>query len=684
MEEDKPKLWRKRDRSEELFLEERSPGAVRLFVEYHENAPVWSQSSLRIYPTIIEVLCVSDPVFMDLLLEDFDSRIKNIRFYDKTTIEIIRETLMAIPPFDKTFKTLGKKHIPHEYRDWDRYRLKAICNGKGSFFVNTATMTTFQYGKEVIISTAFVLVPDVFKKLILPLLSAEEVARLEQTGSEFRKLIMGSDVWQLLFSRDFPEIYDSQTFSIQMINHNDEKQESEHSHITYLKRISKFKLYDRPYYQKTDPPYWKQLYEYQMKNNFTHTRAMMLEFMLMPKCCGFYRGRMLKWIHTHGCVITYPLQQQGEQTPPFESDCFVLKKLLHSNVLKYAESQKKIEEQKLIEEQKELDFFLTMTVSLRRLHVINGYEFNKKYLLMRFRNEGTLADNLVEKIVSNDTYRFVMCEYDKPNTPVFKDPTKVTDCGLVGDTGYYYREVDHWYRDPDRWNTFSEKERYVLVDHDQNIRMNIDHHLLFYPCYSTPSHCFLLYNTRDKTCEWHRTQRGGTFLIADDIPFNPHHNQTRMYTHSDKWLVWTLDVNRIAIKRAGTPHFKDLELKFHPEFRINAGCIVGDRLYLFQPRQWVVVVNLEDAYERDVLELRKRHTYKIYPITHPFDYVRMTFLGPALCQFESNDSPVICCIHPNDKSVQLVACQVCQIPVKFMCSECKTPACSDKHLKCCK
>ena len=663
MEKDKPKLWRKRDRSE-VFVKE---GAVKLYVDYVEKGPVWSKTSLDITRETIYVECASDPVFMDLLLEDFDSHIKHNNYYDSTTIEIIRETLMAIPPFDKTVKALKKKHIPFALRDWEhgRFTLKVICNGSGSFFVNTATMTTFQYGKEIIISTAFKLVPDVFKNFILPLLSYEEVARLEQTGSEFRELIINSNVWELLFAGAFREIYDPETFSIQMIDHA-EKQMSEHSHIVYLESISELHTNQRPYYKKTDPPYWKQLYEYQMKNNFAYTKELKGTVGLMDmNGCGFYRGRVLMWPRDLQCVISYPLQRQG-----FSPEIFHLRKFI-------ATDREATQSTQLW-----LDIFLAAVHAAASVNVIDMIEFNNKYLFLRFYSRERFRD-LVNKFTFNDDKFSVICEYDKPNTPVFKDPTKVTDCGLVGDTGYYYREIDHWYRDPDRWNIISEKERYVLVDHDQNIRMNFDHHLLFYPCYSTPSNCFLLYNTRNGTCEWHKTQRGGTFLIARDIPFNPRPNQTRMYTHSDKWLVWTLSVNRIAIKRAGEPHFEDLELlNSDPEFRINAGCIVGDRLYLFQPRKWIVVVNLKDVLTNK--KYKKGTTYKVYPITHPFDYVRMTFLGPALCQFGGNESPILCCIHPDDPSVKLVACQVCQIPVQFMCSECKTPACSDEHLKCCK
>lgn len=672
MEKDKPKLWRKRDRSE-VFVKE---GAVKLYVDYVEKGPVWSKTSLDITRETIYVECASDPVFMDLLLEDFDSHIKHNNYYDSTTIEIIRETLMAIPPFDKTVKALKKKHIPFALRDWEhgRFTLKVICNGSGSFFVNTATMTTFQYGKEIIISTAFKLVPDVFKNFILPLLSYEEVARLEQTGSEFRELIINSNVWELLFAGAFREIYDPETFSIQMIDHA-EKQMSEHSHIAYLKSISELRLGERPYYKKTDPPYWKQLYEYQMKNNFIYMRPLITAYSNPHTyCCGFYRGRVLQWVNPSTCIITYPLQTEQKSQDP----AFSLRRFRHSRFIERDESRKLGEHEK----QEELDNFIEYTMHSKISNVTNIIEFNNKYLFLRFRSRQQ-QHNFINYLPFYDDNFSAICEYDKPNTPVFKDPTKVTDCGLVGDTGYYYREVDHWYRDPDRWNIISEKERYVLVDHDQNIRMNFDHHLLFYPCYSTPSNCFLLYNTRNGTCEWHKTQRGGTFLIARDIPFNPRPNQTRMYTHSDKWLVWTLSVNRIAIKRAGEPHFEDLELlNFDPEFRINAGCIVGDRLYLFQPRKWIVVVNLKDVWTNK--KSKKGTTYKVYPITHPFDYVRMTFLGPALCQFGGNESPILCCIHPDDPSVKLVACQVCQIPVQFMCSECKTPACSDEHLKCCK
>jgi hypothetical protein len=302
-------------------------------------------------------------------------------------------------------------------------------------------------------------------------------------------------------------------------------------------------------------------------------------------------------------------------------------------------------------------------------------EFNNKYFFLRSDAHAEYQDLFSKRFSSFDDKVSVICEYDKPNTPVFKDPTKVFDCGLIGDTGYYFQEEEPWTFE----NTYY---RYVLVDEDKNVRVEFEKEFRIFPCYSTASDCFLLYDTKNELCEWRGIQKGGTYLIAGNLDFNP--TRVNCYTHSNRWLVHTFGQNQIVIWRADLPNTSVmLKLGFDPNFRIRAACIVGNRLYLFQPRKWIVVVNLEYAYSREELKMSKKDTYRIYPLKHPFDYVRMTFLGPALCYYGGNDVPIILWIDPNKKETVLVACQVCQVPVQSMCSDCNTPACSEEHLECC-
>lgn len=104
------------------------------------------------------------------------------------------------------------------------------------------------------------IVRDVFINIILPILSDKEVRMLEKVSQQMRWVIFTSNAWERLFERKFREIYHPGIFSAEILAH-DPKPE-------YLKLLDS--ISDSP--EKRTPgytrPYWKLLYEYQLKNNF--------------------------------------------------------------------------------------------------------------------------------------------------------------------------------------------------------------------------------------------------------------------------------------------------------------------------------------------------------------------------------------------------------------------------------
>ena len=58
-----------------------------------------------------------------------------------------------------------------------------------------------------------VIPPSIFDGIIVHRIGPRELGRMEQTGKALRNLIKQSDMWKILFERDFPELYRKMTFT---------------------------------------------------------------------------------------------------------------------------------------------------------------------------------------------------------------------------------------------------------------------------------------------------------------------------------------------------------------------------------------------------------------------------------------------------------------------------------------
>lgn len=105
------------------------------------------------------------------------------------------------------------------------------------------------------------MIHDIFVYILIPNLSFRDVASLETASRITRRMIIASDAWKLLFKKDFPEIYHPDMFSKRLIN-----QETPPRYIKILNDMSKEG--GRLGMESDTRPYWKLLYEYQLKNKF--------------------------------------------------------------------------------------------------------------------------------------------------------------------------------------------------------------------------------------------------------------------------------------------------------------------------------------------------------------------------------------------------------------------------------
>lgn len=102
---------------------------------------------------------------------------------------------------------------------------------------------------------------DIFIQILLPLLSYKEILALEGASKEIRWVVVRFDVWKILFQRDFPEIYHPDIFSAEILAHVPKP-----DYLKFLDSISNPPEKRAFGYKR---PYWKLLYEYQLKNKFS-------------------------------------------------------------------------------------------------------------------------------------------------------------------------------------------------------------------------------------------------------------------------------------------------------------------------------------------------------------------------------------------------------------------------------
>lgn len=125
------------------------------------------------------------------------------------------------------------------------------------------------------------MIHDILVYILLPNLSFKDVQSLETASRITRRMIIASDTWRLLFKRDFPEIYYPDMFSNTLIN-----QDSPPKYITTLNNMSKEG--GRLGMESDTRPYWKLLYEYQLKNKFD------LEYKFQNYSTTFYKHKYLE------------------------------------------------------------------------------------------------------------------------------------------------------------------------------------------------------------------------------------------------------------------------------------------------------------------------------------------------------------------------------------------------------
>ena len=196
--------------------------------------------------------------------------INPIIIYDRNK-QILYVFAIANEPID--IKTLPKdvparesvqKALENLDNSFDRgvvLRTSFVLDGQDDIvaFIQLPAFVPIVNGKTVEWEDA--IIHDIFIPVILPMLSVKELRMLEQVSAQTRFLILKSRAWEIIFEQGFPEIYPgSDIFSDEMINHDPKP-----DYLKLLDSISK------PSEERTfgyPRPYWKLLYEYQLKNNF--------------------------------------------------------------------------------------------------------------------------------------------------------------------------------------------------------------------------------------------------------------------------------------------------------------------------------------------------------------------------------------------------------------------------------
>lgn len=573
--------------------------------------------------------------FVVSLSNDANAKAVIIRMFDELDLsdlsnemrQQIRDTLIMIPDHKivkEALTSLGFGFL-------DGPIIETVCTGRDAIFVHKGVWIHFQYGRKLN-PEELVTNRDVFKKNVLPFLSYKDIQRLESSSIAFRKNIMNFDVWQDLFQRDYPELYNPEIFSAKLVGDRDKWRSYAHIHL--LDNASTFQK-QRPFYEKSKPPLWKLLYEYQKTNRFDAAEWVINPDGPTDPFCTFYRGKILT-IGNLKFMKTLP----GEEGKTPDLGSITLR------------------------ETAPIWLWLTST----HYESIYSFEFNDNFIYISLRTpDGTFLSNL--------------WSWDDLKGPaIVSNSNQILECGLIGDSGYYFAEEDPNYVMNFSWPA-NIKYRHVLVDRKRGLHKAFDAHLRVIPCYSTPSETFLLYDVDAEQCDWYRLKSNAQpSLITGGLKFNP--NESFLCTYSNRWLVYAPVQNTVVIVRAGVPEVTvELRISHEDAFRITDGCIVGDQLFLFQSRRWIVVVDLHKAYNREEMELSRKDTYFAYPFEERLEYVRMTIFGPALCVRSSNRPPLMLIL--DTKKIKLVSCQVCQVPVTRMCSLCKTPSCSKEHMYCC-
>lgn len=597
--------------------------------------------------------------FVDLEIFDLYVQGKNIPY-----VGLIREALATLPKFFRHGTVLT-----------------GICMGANTVFLvqQKDSFGVLQRGKWVSWEDIIITQWDLFKVGVLPLLSYKDILALETTNFALRKHIINSDIWQVLFARDFPEIYNPEIFSYYLLVVMRGLGAQDAYHIALLKRIAKqgaragfqdFAAFNEKFDVSEHPTLlWKLLYEYwrtykpgAVENAFIRTTNRH-DPNDRIETCAFYRGKVmtLNYRGQPGFTIGYP----GSK---YHMELF------------YDSNDKNRKNRRLNQSAK--DFFAWKDANYRDGEtLIASFEFNERYVLMRLMNT----------VGGQKVYTRRICDY-RTEEPLLMKYSKKKEVwmALLGPTGYVFSQIDPNYPVYGLRLGSEKKRRHVIVDHTRNLRLELDNKFSVWCDHATPSECFLLHNENTGTCQWRKLapapktldgpvitdlSQGSSLVIPNiDIPIT---RETAFYIFSNKWLAHPVgDTNNICIWSANHPEREEYLMSDVP---MGRGCIVGNDLYVIA-QGTLLIVNMEKIFTKAPGVHVRRFALEGLGVAN-FDYMRMTFLGPVFCFYDPHKEPKMLVV--DKKKFELVSCQVCQISVESMCSLCETPACSEAHLRCC-
>ena len=478
----------------------------------------------------------------------------------------------------------------------------------------------------------------------------KQVLALERI-KHYRLLISDNtyNVWQNLFAKDFPHLYAPtmlpESFTKAAIKGN--------LLCAFLDEISRNRLRVHAYDSNTRP-YWKLLYEYhstlhkishwKIVNKLSLPSDRSVFFHLSPtptkvdvdkvKTCALFKDsivcfgggedRLLERSFGKPWINRKVDKDVREYQRKFAFNC--LDKIL----VKVKNKNKK---------KKEFIFKVRDTAS------VLAFEVREKHAFFSIQYEKNHEPHARKFIFGTDEPYMIGTN------------KQITDVGLIGDGAYFVKKLN----DTTIVNS-TNKPRDVL----EGKRIHV--------CYNTVSNCFIQADLFKNNLEWKILTEAGIKNVRkvswQDVK---DFDSRKKFTLNENYWVWELgNGGEFAILYKNRP-LQKVKIQYGPPKSTDV-CIVNNWLYVFS-LIGITVINLEN------LENQKLHEYEKRPESKDH-YIRVHPLGFALCYEDPETHPIF--IVPDADKFKLLGCQICQKPSKFKCSECKTPACSEIHFKCCK
>lgn len=562
--------------------------------------------------------------------------------------------------------------------------LKAViyAEDEQSIFMDPASFTLVSGGRRARIEESFNS-SEIFVNRMLPFFTYKDILKLETI--KFFRLIISNyklGVWQTLFARDFSQLYTPQILPSSTTEKADIEIRTRSNFLCkFLDNISKSTDRIGTANSKTRP-YWKLLYEY----HFTlpkrpkwittdvpipKNRTITLQNDPIPldelKTCAMFKGSLVCLGGNTGLMSSSLSQgwtnkkyiQTTKDTLEAKQAEEALSKIINdaqtafvARVLKFVLARDALGE-----------------VTVRESVSIIVFETRENHIFCSIRNNR-----------KNRTLNCIFGPLQDNNTYVTDKIYDEMHMGLIGTRYCFIRRVV---------NPFIEEENNfetVIIDATRQIEIAVlDHTRNIYVCYNTPSDCFIESDKSSGRVEyiWKILTTSGVKNVLTANKSNIRNfDPATVFTLNEKYWIWkTNDKNRLIILRRDGRLWK---LDF--DDIITDICIVGDRLYVVSlPNTSITFIELWiggkqlDGGLRNYPGIYKRCAFET---SVAFDYVRTSPTGLMLCSRNPKQTPLW--LLPDINKFKLLGCHICKMPSDLMCSECKTPACSDEHFRCCK